>query len=76
MQDYRKGSYYEKSHWEEDERDVNIPLELDEKFERIEPYYNTLCQGVDLKEAEERSLKEREKKKLNWNDFIYGEIVK
>ena len=71
---YRE-NYYDKSDWEEDDSIKEVPVEIHKKFEDLEVIFNLLCEGVDVKKASEKSAKERDEKKINSNNFIYGEIV-
>ncbi len=68
-------NYYDKADWEEDECCKEISIEIQQKFEKLEILFNTLCEGVDEKKAAQKSVMEREQKKINSNDFIYGEIT-
>jgi hypothetical protein len=71
-------NYYGKSHWDEDApyEEKEIPLDVQEKFEKLEFVYDDICSTIDnLKETTKKCIEEREKKKINSDDFIYGEIV-
>ena len=67
--------YYHKADWEEDECLSEIPEEVQDYFEKLEERFNRLCEGVEIRNAAQMSTREREDKKIDSNDFIYGEIV-
>jgi hypothetical protein len=68
--------YYDKADWEEDECLAQIPMEIMDKFEKLESHFEKLCEGVEVSEAAKISSSEREEKNIHSNDFIYGEIVR
>jgi hypothetical protein len=68
--------YYDKADWEEDKCLAEIPMEVMDKFEKLESHFEKLCEGVDVSQAAKISSSEREEKNIHSNDFIYGEIVR
>jgi hypothetical protein len=75
MNQLERENYFDKLNWEEDDCCKEIPVDEHLRFENLENLFNTLCEGVDEKKAAEKSVKEREEKKIDSNDFIYGEVT-
>ncbi len=68
-------NYFDICNWEEDSCASEIPLDIHKKFENLEFVFNQLCGDINEKKAAEKSVKERQEKKIDSNNFIYGEIT-
>jgi hypothetical protein len=70
-----KLNYYDPEDWEEDKPLETIPKDVQELFEEKENLFEIICGNINSEEASKISCEERNQKRIQSNNFIYGEIV-